>query len=101
MLHIPLYIPGRTRGYGCGNPDWNEKTDKNFDVERREKWRKDGHTEVTFSFLKEVFNAPNLLTILAGHTHQPAIDVKNGIIQIVSGHNATGYYLDMQINSLP
>ncbi|MBT3385795.1 MAG: metallophosphoesterase [Prolixibacteraceae bacterium] len=100
LMHIPLFMPGRTMGYGCANPKWGEKTDKNFEVERREKWRKGGHTKVTFEFYDEVFTAPNLLTILAGHTHRPAIDFKNGIPQIVSGHNATAYFTDLIINSL-
>ncbi len=100
LMHIPLYMPGRTMGYGCANPDWGEKTDKNYKIERREKWRKGGHTKVTFDFHDMVFNAPNLLTVLAGHTHRPAIDVKNGIPQIVSGHNATGYFTGINIDSI-
>lgn len=63
-------------GYGCANPDWGEKADTNYKIERREKWRK------------------------GGHTHRPAIDVKNGITQIVSGHNATGYFIDINIESI-
>jgi UDP-2,3-diacylglucosamine pyrophosphatase LpxH len=97
FMHIPLYMPGRSMGYGCANPQWGEKTDKNFKIERREKWRKEGHTETTFNFRKEVFNAPNLLAIFAGHTHRPALDVKNNIPQIVSGHNATGYYTELNV----
>ncbi|MCF6333292.1 MAG: metallophosphoesterase [Draconibacterium sp.] len=100
LMHIPLYMPGRTLGYGCANPNWGANTDKNFEVERREKWRSDGHTKVTMNFYYEVFNAPNLLTILAGHTHRPAIDVKNGIPQIVSGHNATGYFTDINVQTM-
>lgn len=100
LLHIPLYMPGRTMGYGCANPNWGAKTDKNFKIERREKWRKKGHTKVTMTFYDEVFNAPNLLTILAGHTHRPAIDVKNGVTQIVSGHNATGYFTDINVQTM-
>lgn len=100
LMHIPLYFPGRPKGYGCGNPDWGEETDTGYEVERREKWRKGGHTNTTFSFLDEVFNAPNLLTILTGHTHQPATDIKNGIPQIVSGPNTTAYFTDINIDSL-
>lgn len=100
LMHIPLYVPGRSGGYGCGNPNWGEKTDRNFKIERREKWPKGGHSKTTYDFLQEVFEAPNLLTIFAGHTHRPAIDVKNGIPQIVSGHNAEGYYTDLTIESL-
>lgn len=100
MMHIPLYIPGRSMLYGCANPEWSEKTDKNYKLERREKWRKGGHTKVTFHFNNEVFRATNLLTILAGHSHHSAIDVKNGIPQVVSRHNATGYFSDIRVNTL-
>ncbi|SHJ23763.1 Calcineurin-like phosphoesterase [Tangfeifania diversioriginum] len=100
LMHIPLYMPGRPVGYGCAHPEWGENTDKNFDIERREKWRKGGHTKVTFDFYNEVFRTPNLLTILTGHIHQSTIDVKNGIPQVVSNLNATGYYSDIRISTL-
>ena len=101
LMHIPLFMPGRSMGFGCANPNWGEKSDKNFELERREKWRKGGHTKTTMDFNNEVFNAPNLITVLAGHTHHQSLDVKNGIPQIVSAHNATGYYSDIQIDNLP
>jgi len=97
-IHIPLYMPGRSLGYGCANPQWGEESDKGFEVERREKWRKGGHTSTTFSFYDEVFKAQNLLAIFAGHTHRPALDVKNNIPQIVSGPNTTGYYTEINIS---
>lgn len=98
FIHIPLYMPGRSMGYGCANPQWGEQTDKNFEIEQREKWRKGGHTQTTFSFYNEVFNAQNLLAIFAGHTHRPALDIKNNIPQVVSGHNATGYFTEIVLS---
>lgn len=98
FVHIPLYMPGRSMGYGCANPQWSEQTDKNFEIEQREKWRKGGHTQTTFSFYNEVFNAQNLLAIFAGHTHRPALDIKNNIPQVVSGHNATGYFTEIVLS---
>ncbi|MCK3685102.1 metallophosphoesterase [Maribellus sp. YY47] len=100
FMHIPLYIPGRSMGYGCGHPDWGEKSDKNYEVERREIWRKEGHTKTTFAFYDEVFNAENLLGIFAGHTHQLAVDVKNNIPQLVSAYNAAGNYTSIDIKPL-
>lgn len=97
FMHIPLYMPGRSMGYGCANPEWGEASDKNYEIERREKWRKGGHTKTTFHFYDEVFNANNSLAIFAGHTHRPALDIKNGIPQIVSGHNATGYFTEINV----
>lgn len=96
-IHIPLYMPGRSMGYGCANPQWGEESDRGFGVERREKWRKGGHTPTTFSFYDEVFKAQNLLAIFAGHTHRPAVDVKNNIPQIVSGSNTTCYHTEINI----
>jgi len=100
LMHIPLYMPGRSIGFGCGNPNWGERSDRNYAIERRKKWRKGGHTKVTMEFYEEVFNAPNLLTVLAGHTHRHTIDIKNGVPQIVSAHNATGYYLELNVETL-
>lgn len=97
-IHIPLYMPGRSLGYGCAHPEWGEQSDKGFEIERREKWRKGGHTPTTFSFYDEVFKARNLLAVFAGHTHRQAIDVKNNIPQIVSGPNTTGYYTEINIS---
>ena len=100
LMHIPLYVPGRSMGFGCGHPDWGEKTDRNYETERREKWRKEGHTQVTMDFCREVFTAPNLLLILAGHTHQDSLDINNGIPQRVSRENACGYYASVNIDPL-
>lgn len=100
LMHIPLYMPGRSMGFGCAHPKWGETSDRNFKIERREKWRKGGHTQTTMEFREVVFNAPNLLTVLAGHTHRQTLDIKNGVPQIVSAHNATAYYLDLNIKTL-
>ena len=100
LIHIPLYMPGRPMGFGCGNPYWGEKSDRNFKIERREKWRKGGHTKTTFDFCQEVFEASNLLSILTGHIHKQSLDIMNGIPQFVSGHNATGYYGDVKVKTM-
>lgn len=100
LIHIPLYMPGRSMGYGCGHPQWGEKTDRNYKIERREKWRKEGHTNITMDFCRDVFDAPNLLAVLAGHTHRQSLDIKNGIPQIVSRENACAYYAKLNIETL-
>lgn len=99
MLHIPLFAPGRSLGFGCGHPDWNAKNDKNYQLERRQPWRANGHTSTTMKFHELVFNAKNLMGILAGHIHHQSIDVVNGIPQIVSEANAEGGFL--QIDFVP
>lgn len=93
MVHIPLYAPERSVGFGCGHPEWGAKTDKNYELERREQWPKLGHTATTISFYKSVLKAPNLLGVLAGHKHEQTLDVMNGLPQIVTYANATGGYL--------
>ncbi|PZX46510.1 metallophosphoesterase family protein [Algoriphagus chordae] len=99
LVHIPMYAPGKMIYFGCGNPNWGAATDRNFEIERRPKWPESGHTKTTFNFHKEVFNAPNLLGVFAGHTHQNSVELINGKPQVVSDDNASGGYLD--INFIP
>ena len=96
LLHIPLYAPGRTMGYGCGHPEWGATTDKNYKLERRERWPETGHTTTTFRFHREVFSSPHLMGILCGHIHKPTLDVIQGIPQLVTDANATGAYLKVE-----
>lgn len=98
LVHIPLYAPHRSVGFGCGHPDWGAATDKNFELERREPWPKSGHTPTTMTFHRTVFTTPNLLGVLAGHIHRPSVDILNGIPQVVTGHNATGAYLQVEFS---
>ncbi|MCW5552572.1 MAG: metallophosphoesterase [Verrucomicrobiae bacterium] len=93
LVHIPLYAPGRSVGYGCGHPQWGAATDRNFELERRPRWPPAGHTEVTMTFHREVFSTPNLLGVCAGHIHRSSLDVLDGIPQIVTDANATAAYL--------
>lgn len=95
-LHIPLFAPGRPMGFGCGNPDWGSKTDRNYKLERRPRWPVEGHTESTLAFHREVFSTDNLLGVFAGHIHRNSVDVVNGIPQFVTDDNASGAYLDVE-----
>lgn len=96
MVHIPLYAPGRSVGFGCGHPEWNAKSDKNFELERRERWPETGHTKATMDFHHTVFYAPNVLGVIAGHIHRPSLDIINGIPQVVSEANARGACLEVE-----
>lgn len=98
FVHIPLYAPGRKIGFGCGHPEWGWDTDRNFEIERRERWPKNGHTKTTMEFHHLVFNATNLLGVFAGHIHKPSVDVMNGIPQFVTDANAKGAYLEINVN---
>ncbi|MCP1385725.1 metallophosphoesterase family protein [Runella salmonicolor] len=101
MVHIPLYAPERGMGFGCGHPEWSAKTDRNYELERRQRWPEAGHTEVTMAFHKEAMKAPNLLGVFAGHTHNQSLDVVNGLPQIVTNPNATGAYLKIEFVPQP
>lgn len=100
LLHIPLYAPGRPVSFGCGHPEWNAANDKNFLLERRMSWPTGGHSATTMAFYNTVFSAPNLIGILAGHIHQPSIDIINGVPQVVATANANGGYLQVNFNTL-
>jgi hypothetical protein len=100
FAHIPFYVPGRSMGFGCGHPDWGWNSDRNFEIERRERWPKTGHSSTTLAFCRELFSANSLLGVFAGHTHRPSMDSFKGIPQIVAEANATGAYLDIQIMPL-
>jgi len=99
-MHIPLYAPGRGVMFGCGHPEWGAKTDQGFETERRPRWPEAGHTAVTMEFHREVFSTPNLLGVLSGHIHEASVDVVNGIPQIVSGANAGGGVLWVDVGPL-
>jgi hypothetical protein len=52
-------------------------------------------------FHREVFAAPNLLGVFAGHIHRQSIDVINGIPQFVTTANATGGFMDVEFLPAP
>jgi predicted phosphodiesterase len=97
FVHIPLYVPGRPVGFGCGHPQWGAAQDKNHLIERRPQWRAEGHSQVTLDFHREVFAASNLLGVFAGHTHQQTLDVWQGVPQMVVGANATGAHAVIEV----
>ena len=99
-MHIPLYVPGRTIGFGCGHPQWGSETDRGFEIERRERWRVGGHTETTMTFRDEVFGCEEILGIFTGHTHRYSLDVISGTPQVVSKHNASAAYNDITVSPL-
>lgn len=97
LLHIPLYVPGRPLGFGCGHPDWKAKNDRSWQLERRQPWRTEGHTRTTMAFHRAVFRSESVMGILAGHIHSPSVDVVDGIPQIVTEANARGAHLEVEL----
>ena len=100
LIHIPMYAPGKNISFGCGNPFWGAETDHNFELERRPKWPENGHTKTTYEFYKKVFDSSNLIGIFAGHIHRNSIEIIKGKPQIVSDDNASGAYLDIDLNPM-
>ena len=100
LVHIPMYAPGKKISFGCGNPFWGAITDRNFELEKRPKWPKNGHSKTTFEFHKKVFDSSNLIGIFAGHIHRNSIEIIKGKTQIVSDDNASGAYLDIDFTPL-
>ncbi|MDA0709279.1 MAG: metallophosphoesterase [bacterium] len=70
LIHIPLFLHGTDKSPLCGNPAWGYATDRNYAVERRERWPISGNLPSTTAFLETVKTTPNLVAILCGHTHQ-------------------------------
>jgi 3',5'-cyclic AMP phosphodiesterase CpdA len=71
LIHIPLYLHDHHTGSPlCGNPSWGYDTDRNYEVERRQRWPKSGNQPSTTAFLESVKSTPNLVAILCGHTHK-------------------------------
>ena len=97
LVHIPLYAPGRPVGFGCGHPQWGAAADRHFEIERRPRWPESGPDETTLAFHREVFAAPNLLGVFAGHAHRASLDVVGGVPQFVTAANALGAWLDLEI----
>jgi len=94
-IHIPLYLSG-TDIFTCGNPRWNETSDPYWQIERREPWDKAGQGETTFAFRREALSAPNMLAVLAGHTHRMGWGSESGAVQLVTPANGQGSaFLDL------
>ncbi len=98
MMHIPLYMPGRGVGYGCGHPDWNRANDGGYQLERREPWPEEGHTATTMKFREEVLDTPHLLAVFSGHIHQQTLDVSSNNLPLFVGKpNFSGNYYNVSI----
>lgn len=96
--HIPLWVPGRTTSWGVGHPDWNAAHDINWEIERRPRWPEESHTNVTKTFHQEVFAAPNLLGVIAGHVHRQCYDRYCGKFQITVRATGFGGSLDVSLS---
>ncbi|MDR0338549.1 MAG: metallophosphoesterase [Planctomycetaceae bacterium] len=100
LMHIPLYMFSLGI-FSCGHPDWSEKTDPYYKIERRLPWSKDGCTKTTKQFVQEVWTTPQLLSVFTGHTHRArTISSRNGGIQHIAAPALNGQYRLVQINNV-
>ena len=101
LMHIPISLTSFP-SILCGNPDWGSKTDRNYKIERRQKWSEEGNLKSTMDFIKTVSTSNNLIAVLCGHTHKARADRINPLafkkisspsaIQYVACAGAVGGY---------
>ena len=96
LLHIPLYMPrdGERDGIStCGDPRWGWDMDRNYEVERRERWSKNGNLPSTLEFVDLVKKSSNLAAVLVGHTHTARVDSISGTaFQYTTGRSVDGQH---------
>jgi len=96
LLHIPLYLENEAKQKNntvFGAPNWGWNIDRNYRIERRERWGKTGNLATTSEFLETIKKSSNLVSVLAGHTHKDRISSISGQVnQYVTGCSAYGHY---------
>ena len=97
FMHIPLYAPGRSVGFGVGHPNWNASTDGNYKIERRPQWPAEGHTETTYAFRQEALKAVNVLGVFAGHIHVQSLDICQGKPLLVAPAGIDGSAITIEV----
>ena len=104
LMHIPLYVPGYTvADAAVGHPEWGAKTDPYYRIERRPQWPEEGPSATTVAFREEVFAAPNLLGVFAGHEHCREFGVsETGVTQVVCDSNrAEAHRIEVELLPTP
>ena len=100
-VHVPLYMPGTNIDYSCGSPEWNQANDIYYEIERREPWPAEGHTATTYEFCRTIWESPQVIGILAGHTHEQAIGFRNDKPQFVPAAAYQGATLRLHFQPAP
>eukprot|EP00933_Yihiella_yeosuensis_P028260 TRINITY_DN22075_c0_g1_i1.p1 TRINITY_DN22075_c0_g1~~TRINITY_DN22075_c0_g1_i1.p1 ORF type:complete len:409 (-),score=28.58 TRINITY_DN22075_c0_g1_i1:22-1248(-) len=84
IIHVPLMLPGispkNNKHVMCGDPRYCWQGDKLWNIEKRERWPREGPSSSTLKFIQDVMHqyaAPRgpLLGILSGHEHVHRTDV--------------------------
>lgn len=102
FMHIPLYQKSYPNSdpssYGCGHPKWNAANDPYWQIERRHKWPELGHSPTTKAFCQAVKSTPNLIALIAGHTHAERLSkLGTSAFQIVAPHSMGARYFDIAL----
>ena len=96
LMHIPLYLPKDAERQSiatCGDPRWGWDTDKNYEIEQRERWSQEGNLPSTMKFLEMAKNSSNLAAVLVGHTHRARADkFSETAFQYVTGRSVDGQH---------
>lgn len=97
FVHIPIYMKGLSVS-SCGHPEWGALSDKNYEIERREKWSVNGNTIWTKRFIDSIKSTSNLLCVFAGHHHENRVIFEHNIYQIISLPAYRGYSRIIEIS---
>lgn len=99
--HIPYYFDG-VQGMCCGNPEWGAKSDRNFDVERRERWPESGNSQSTVEFVETIHRETRkIVAIVTGHTHRSSVVFTGNLCQYVSNATSNGAAGIFEIRATP
>lgn len=99
LTHIPLYMPSLDH-FSCGSPDWCEAKDPYYKIERRPPWPKDGCSETTRNFVREVWGTPRLAGVFVGHTHRASTIIAGKNVQYVAAAALSGATRTIRIRPL-
>jgi len=89
-MHIPFYQSLRPILDTLGNPQWGATTDKNWKIERRERWAETGQGAASFEFRRMALSSSSVIAIFAGHEHYLQISTNNGVPQFIIPKNHEG-----------
>lgn len=95
VMHIPLYHPNYVENgiSTFADPRWGAEADENWQLEKRERWFEAGNLTQTIEFSDLIKQTPNIIAILAGHTHRNSMDqFSETLKQYVTASTAHGNY---------
>lgn len=90
FVHIPLYMP--SMNICCGHPKWGAEVDRNYKIERRERWPSSGNNASTVEFVKQVMDTEKLAGIFTGHWHSSRTIAYKDKYQHIAGSALNGQF---------